>query len=274
MITTNPSLQIVANFLNADLADFYQWCGEHKMIVNIPKTKAQFVGQKRAVNKIMEEPPVLNISDQVIEILTCEKLPGIHVDNTLSWAIQVESTIKKCNSLLHLLNRIKQFLSVPVRKMFYNAYILPHLDYCCTIWGNTNNELTKLLVEFQKRAARSILDESIETPSSQLFSHLNWMTFPQRVEYQKAILMYKIMHNLAPTYLSELVHYTNEIHNHVLRSTHDNHLYVPKPNTELFRNSFSYSGSNFWNAMPDIIKHAISVQQFKCKYLEWKATDH
>ena len=77
------------------------------------------------------------------------------------------------------------------------------------------------------------------------------------------------MHNLAPTYLSELFHYTNEIHNPVLRSTHDNILYVPKPNIELFRTSFCYSGSKIWNAMPDSIKHASSVQQFKYKHLEW-----
>ena len=47
---------------------------------------------------------------------------------------------------------------------------------------------------------------------------------------------------LVPTCLSELFHYTNGIHNHVLRSTYDNHLYMPKPNIELFRNSFSL----FW----------------------------
>ena len=73
--------------------------------------------------------------------------------------------------------------------------------------------------------------------------------------------MYKTMHNLAPTYLSELFHYTNEIHNLVL-STHDNLLYVPKPNIELFQNSFSYFGFKIWNAMPDIIKHATWFQQF------------
>ena len=40
--------------------------------------------------------------------------------------------------------------------------------------------------------------------------------------------MYKTMHNLALTYLSELFHCTNEIHNHVLRSSHII-LYVPNP---------------------------------------------
>ena len=79
--------------------------------------------------------------------------------------------------------------------------------------------------------------------------------------------MYKTMHNLAPAYLSELFHYTNEIHDRVLKSTHDNILYVPKPNIELFQTSFCYSVSKIWNAMPDSIIHASSVQQFKYRFL-------
>ena len=105
----------------------------------------------------MKEAPVLKISDHVIEISNCENLLGIHVDNTLSWAVQVESTIKKCNSLIYLVNRIKQFLSVHDIKMYYNAYILSHLDYCCIIWGNANTELKNSVVKIQKRTARSIL---------------------------------------------------------------------------------------------------------------------
>ena len=60
----------------------------------------------------------------------------------------------------------------------------------------------------------------------------------------------------------------DEIHNRVFRSTHSI-LYVPKPNIELFRTSSCYSCSKICHAMPDSIKHASSVQQFKCKYLEW-----
>ena len=44
---------------------------------------------------------------------------------------------------------------------------------------------------------------------------------------------------------------------------------MPKPNIELFRTSLCYCGSKIWHAVPDSIKHASSVQQFKCKYLEW-----
>ena len=51
---------------------------------------------------------------------------------------------------------IKHFLPKWSKMMFYNAYIMPHFDYCVTVWGDCSdlNKLTKL----QKQAARIILD--------------------------------------------------------------------------------------------------------------------
>lgn len=125
------------------------------------------------------------------------------------------------------------------------------------------------MVKFQKRAARIILDKSIDIPSADLFAELKWMTFPERVKYQKAVMMFKIINNLTPSYLNNLYSYTSDIHQRSLRSTSDNLLYVPKPNTEIFRNSFSYSGSMIWNAIPEDVKQSSSVAMFKAKYLQW-----
>ena len=96
-----------------------------------------------------------------------------------------------------------------------------------------------------------ILDKPIETPSEELFVELKWMTFPERVMYQKAILMYKIMHNLTPAYLTNMFTFSKEVHDRTLRSTADNLLYIPKPNIEHYRNSLAYSGSKIWNSIPN-----------------------
>ena len=137
----------------------------------------------------MEAPPLLTIRGEQIQISETKKLLGFHVSNTLTWSVHIEATLKKCNSLLYLLNRIKQYISVPFRKLFYNAYILPHLDYCCSIWGNVNTDLMNTVIQFQKQAARSILDKQIDMPSEELFAELKWVTFPERVTCQKAVLM-------------------------------------------------------------------------------------
>ena len=68
------------------------------------------------------------------------------------------------------------------------------------------------MIQFQKRAARIILDKNIDTPSSELFAELNWLKFPDRVDYQKAVLIHKIMNNLTPNYLNELYQFTSDIH--------------------------------------------------------------
>lgn len=127
------------------------------------------------------------------------------------------------------------------------------------------------VVKFQKRAARSILDKPVETPSNEMFAQLKWMTFPDRVNYQKAILVYKIMHDLTPSYLQNLFQFTSEIHTRTLRSTAENLLYIPKPNCEIYRNTLAYSGSKIWNAIPESIKVSNSLPQFKQRYIKWLA---
>ena len=240
--------------------------------VFVGKSKAMFLATRNTANKIMTEPPHLTIKGEQIQITESEKLLGVHINNSLSWSTHIESTLKKCNSLLFLLNRIKKYLNIPTRKLFYNAYILPHLDYCCSVWGNANTELMTSIIKFQKRAARSILDKPIETPSEELFAELKWMTFPERVMYQKAILMYKIMHNLTPAYLTNMFTFSKEVHDRTLRSTADNLLYIPKPNIEHYRNSLAYSGSKIWNSIPNHLRNAVSLQQFRKGYLDWAAT--
>ena len=183
--------------------------------------------------------------------------------------MHVQSVIKKCNSFLYLLSRIKPFLSVDIRKRFYNAYILPHFDFCCVIWGNCSSALEDKLVKFQKRAARLILDLDYMTPSKILFEEIQWMTFPERVIYLKAVQMFKTMNNTAPAYLKSLFTFTSDIHSRLLRSTTNALLYTPRPNIELYRTTFTFSGSSLWNSLPDYVKHSTSLNQFKTSYKRW-----
>ena len=276
--TSSVHLPTITTSINADLDNFSDWCDDNDMKKNTSKSKALFLASKNTANKIMEAPPILTIRGEQIQISETEKLLGVHVNNTLTClstlrSVHIEATLKKCNSLLYLLNRIKQYINVPTRKLFYNAYILPHLDYCCSIWGNANTELMSAVIKFQKRAARSILDKPIDTPSEQLFAELKWMEFPVRVTYQKAILMYKIMHNLTPPYLTSLFKFSKEVHDRTLRSTSENLLYVPKPNFEFYRNSLAYSGSKIWNSIPDHLRSATSLQYFRSGYLNWIANN-
>ena len=172
------------------------------MVVNVQKTKAMLLSTRYKVTQIMTNPQTLKIGHETIELSSNEKLLGINIDNVLSRTTQIENTIKKCNTLLFLLSRIKCFLSIPVRKLFYNAYstFFRSLTTVALYGAMQMKSLWKLFIKFQKRAARCILDKDTDTPSEEMFSELKWMKLPERVKYQKAILMFKISNNLAPQY--------------------------------------------------------------------------
>ncbi len=106
------------------------------MSINADKTKTMLLSTKPKIKAIKDRIPEINLNDTKLQHTSCVKLLGVHIDECLSWKSQIDTIIKKCNSLLYLLCRIKKYLSIPSRKLFFNAYVLPHLDYCATVWGS------------------------------------------------------------------------------------------------------------------------------------------
>ena len=86
----------------------------------------------------------------------------------------------------------------------YNSYILPIMDYGCMIWGRCTKQNTFRILKLQKRAARIILNADITTPSKTLFSELNWLAFPQIVQYHTCTMVYKALNGLASEYISNV----------------------------------------------------------------------
>ena len=86
-------------------------------------------------------------------------------------------------SKVALLSRIKQFLPLHAKKLFFNAYILPTIDYCLTIWGNVPKSQIERMNNLQKIAARLIFDAPPDSPSLPLFRELGWLTISERVDF-------------------------------------------------------------------------------------------
>ena len=63
---------------------------------------------------------------------------------------------KKISSYFCILFQIKSYLSLQHRELFYNAYIEPHFEYCCVIWGNSFNSNVHKIEELQRRACKLI----------------------------------------------------------------------------------------------------------------------
>ena len=151
MTAANASLSVAVNLIKADLLDFEKWCIDNDLILNLAKTKALFISTIQKINKVMEDLPDITLNGESIQIKDQEKRLGINIDNTLSWCSHGDKTLTKMQHTLYLLSRIKHYLSISLRKLFFNAYSLPHLDYCCTIWGNGASDSLNSVIKLKKK---------------------------------------------------------------------------------------------------------------------------
>ena len=55
-------------------------------------------------------------------------------------------------------------------------------------------------------------NKTLETPSAGLSTESQWMTFSERVRFQKELQPYKIINNICPKYLQNYFTFTNEFY--------------------------------------------------------------
>ena len=262
-------LSTIESSLQNDLKNIEKWCQVNKMIINVEKTKAMVISTKQKQTRSIENFNLnLFLNDSKLKLVTEQKLLGILVTNTLNWNEHVNHVCKKISKGIFALKKLKLYMDLKTRNLFFNAYILPHFDYCNTIWGHSSSEIQTRMLKLQKKAARYILDVDYSHPSRGLFKTLKWLPFLNRVQFNTAILMYKSVNGQSPIYLKNMFQFCSDQHGHLTRSNTSHNLVPPPIKIELFKHSFTYQGIVLWNSLSLNMKMAPSLSSFKKLYLE------
>jgi hypothetical protein len=193
----------IQNTLQTNLEVIDYWCNKNNMALHPSKTKCMLIGSKNKLRKASNLKITINNTE--IENVQSQKVLGVFINNDLTWNTHILHVCSKLNSKLALLKRVSSFLTLDMKKLFYNAYIMPQFDYCSTIWVKEKGKEINKLLKIQKRAARIILHQSIKTASAPLFKELQWLTFNHRYIYNLAVLIYKALNDLTPSYVKELL---------------------------------------------------------------------
>jgi len=82
----------------------------------------------------------------------------------------------------------------------YKAIVEPYFDYCSIVWDNISDRLTDKLQKLQNRAARVITVADYRMPINILLSRLDWSNLKERRNKQKALMMFRILNDMTPTY--------------------------------------------------------------------------
>ena len=140
-----------------------------------------------------------------LQVTSYEKVLGVNIDDNLTWTNHFQYVTKKISTNLWLLSQIKSYLPLKHRMIYYNAYIKPHLEYCCVIWGNSFNSNLYKIEKLQRRACKIILGKDYKSLDDAR-RQLNMLSFEELVFINKAKVMFKVTHGLSPIYIIGLSH--------------------------------------------------------------------
>ena len=140
--------------------------------------------------------------------------------------------------------------------------------YCNSLLaGVSSDELVNMIQSVLRQPAR--LRKRKFDPVSidlRLRERLHWLPIRQRIQYKLGLLVYKCLHGLVPSYLSDmLAPVSSDPYSCRLRSAAHGDLTVPWTRTvRMGPRSFAVSGPKFWNSLAPELKHPnISLASFK-----------
>ena len=132
------------------------------------------------------------------------------------------------------------------------------------IWDGCLQKDKDLLENIQLAAARIVTGVRRGTSHSALVKETGWQTLQQHRDLHKLIMLYKILNNLAPNYLQELMPpFASQCSSRTLRNP--SIIQQIKSKSNYFRDSFLPSTIYKWNSLLISIRNSPSLAIFKAQ---------
>lgn len=147
----------------------------------------------------------VQINGKRLEQVKSQKLLGVTIDDKLSFDDHIEELCIKLSQRIAVLKKIRRFIPIEQRILYYNAMVKQVMLYGSSIWTSCSiDNLTKVL-KLQKRAARVILNADTRENSMKLFFKLGWLPFYDEAKIIKCLHIYKRLVGDCPSYMNTLI---------------------------------------------------------------------
>ena len=203
------------------------------------------------------------------EIVKCEAkviLLGITIDTNLDFDDHVASFCKKASQKLHALARIAPFMETNKLRIIMKAFIESQFSYCPLTWMFHSRKLNNRINRIHKRALNIVYKDPTSS-FEDLLKRDKSFTIHERNLQRLATEIYKTKNNLAPSFMKKVF---PDSQNHVnLRNK-------PEIQTQNVKSVYmgsetvSFRGPRIWAMVPDRIKSASSLSDFKIEIKAWK----
>ena len=183
------------------------------------------------------------------------------LDDHLSFDEHITYIHNKATKKLGILYKSKDYLDRSTKILLYKSLILPHLDYCDTVYMTTTETNLSKLQKIQNVACRTILGANKEASIKQMHTELELLTLFQRRQLHQAMECFNNINNpeAGPNHMFNTV--DDRAHN--TRTTGTKVMKVPNIRTTTGRKAFSYRGPRFWNDLHSDCRQIDKKDTFK-----------
>jgi hypothetical protein len=204
----------------------------------------------------------LNICGSAVKVSDCVRDLGVHYDSTLRMDTHIKAVCKKAYYQIHLVHKVRNFISEDAARTLIQANVTSLLDYCNGLLiGLPTTQIDKLQ-RVQNAAARVIKRMTKSMHITPILKQLHWLPIRYRIQYKIIVLTYKALNDLAPPYLADLLHPYQPSRS--LRSQNDNLLSTKAYRLKAYGGRwFEVVAPQMWNDLPPSMRKITSLLTFK-----------
>ena len=248
------------SILEACVKDIREWMAHNFLKLNDDKTEFLLISSKYQQHQLVD--PCIRIGDQVIHAVSSVRNLGSVFDNHLTMESHVSNTCKSAFFHLHNIGIIRKYLTREVTETLIHSFVTSKLDNLnALLIGLPMNTIAKLQ-KVQNCSARLVTGSARSEHISPVLDKLHWLRVTERIEYKILLLVYKCLHDAAPSYLQELL--TPHTPVRTLRSC--DRLLLKKPKTKMISygdRAFAAAAPTLWNNLPYEVRASQSIPVFK-----------
>ena len=174
----------------------------------------------------------------------------------MSFSPHISSSISQGYGLIRNIAGIRKYISRDHLKTLVNSIIVAKFDNCNSLYSGISSFEAGRLRKFQNACARLIYNKKKRDHVSGIMQELHWLPCEARIFFKIVCYVFKCIHGLAPSYLSELL---------VVKHHQDLSLCVPRTLTSYGDRAFYCVGPKLWNSLPIDIRMVNSLDCLKVK---------